>query len=159
MSLTPEFKQQVISHLEQLSEALQARLSSLLEYEYPQEVTTLAFEVAVDGFSSGFPVKVSFLDKDNNAHFICVDGKTETGVSSASNLLTIEHVYPNELEDEYINMDDSLDPWEIATTALIEWFSSRWLAAKGQDFELNAFIAPHDSHYEFNLVLSKWQER
>lgn len=159
MSAEHQFKEQVIAHFEQLSEALQARLSTIIEYEYPQEVATLAFEVAVDGFSSGFPVKVYFLDKDNQAHFICVDGKAETGVPRASNLLTIEHVYPDELEDEYTNMDDSLDPWDIATTVLIQWFSTCWLAAKGHTCMLKANIAPHDSHFVFNLMDLRWQER
>jgi hypothetical protein len=159
MSAEHQFKEQVIAHFEQLSEALQARLSTIIEYEYPQEVATLAFEVAVDGFSSGFPVKVYFLDKDNQAHFICVDGKAEAGLASASNLLTIEHVYPDELEDEYTNMDDSLDPWDIATTVLIQWFSTCWLAATGHTCMLKANIAPHDSHFVFNLMDLRWQAR
>ncbi|BDA59516.1 hypothetical protein NUITMVS1_09790 [Shewanella xiamenensis] len=48
------------------------------------------------------------------------------------------YVYPDEFEEEYIDKDEDLDPWQIATNALIEWFSKCWIAAGGKSFKLNA---------------------
>jgi len=159
MSIKQEFKEKVSEYLEKLSNDLYPILKELIEYNYPDEVTTLAFEIFVDGFSSGFPVRAFFMDKDKSEHFIYIDGKAEYPSPVDPGLLEIDYVYPYELEEEYTNKDESLDPWHIATNELIEWFSKCWLASGGQTFNIKANIAPHDSNHEFNLVESKWQER
>ncbi|WP_444905955.1 hypothetical protein [Microbulbifer sp. SSSA008] len=159
MNIEQEFKGKVAEHLENLSEDLRPILKKLIEFDYPKEVDTLAFEIFVDGFSSGFPVRAFFMDKDNSEHFIYVDGKAEYPSPVDPGLLKIEHVYPYELEEEYTSKDESLDPWDIATNELIEWFSKCWQAVGGQGFNLKANITPHDSNHEFNLVESKWQNR
>jgi hypothetical protein len=159
MSIEQEFKEQVIEHLEKLSDHLKPVLKELIEYDYPDEVDTLAFEIFVDGFSSEFPVRAFFMDKDNSEHFIYIDGKAEYPSPVDPDLLKIDQVYPYELEEEYTNKDESLDPWQIATNELIEWFSKCWQAAGGKAFKLKANIAPHDSNHEFDLVEGKWQER
>ncbi|MFB2637693.1 hypothetical protein ACE02P_06595 [Shewanella bicestrii] len=159
MSFEQEFTEKVGGYLDNLTDELQPILKQLIEHDYPQEVATLAFEVFVDSFSSQFPVRVFFMDKDNTEYFIDLDGKATYPSSVNPNLLDIDHVYPDEFEEEYIEKDEDLDPWHIATNALIEWFSQCWIAAGGQRFQLKANIAPHDSHYEFNLVESQWQER
>lgn len=159
MSIEQEFKEKVIAHLEDLSEMLKPILKALIEYDYPKEVDTLAFEIFDDGFSSGFPVHVFFMDKNNSEHFIYVDGKAEYPSPVDPDLLNIEYVYPYELEEEYTSKDELFDPWHIATNEMIEWFSECWRSAGGQTFKLKANIAPHDSIHEFNLVESKWQER
>jgi hypothetical protein len=159
MSIEQEFKEQVIEHLEKLSDHLKPVLKELIEYDYPDEVDTLAFEIFVDGFSSEFPVRAFFMDKDNSEHFIYIDGKAEYPSPVDPDLLKIDQVYPYELEEEYTNKDESLDPWQIATNELIEWFSKCWQAAGGKTFKLKANIAPHDSNHEFDLVEGKWQER
>ncbi|MEL4280905.1 MULTISPECIES: hypothetical protein [Shewanella] len=150
MSFEQEFTEKVGVYLDNLTDELQPVLKQLIAHDYPQEVVTLAFEVFVDGFSSQFPVRVFFMD---------IDGKAAYPSPVNPHLLDIDHVYPDEFEEEYIEKDEDLDPWQIATNALIEWFSKCWIAAGGQSFKLNANIAPHDSHYEFNLVECQWQER
>lgn len=159
MSFEQEFTEKVVGYLAKLTDELQPILKQLIEHDYPQEVATLAFEVFVDSFSSQFPVRVFFMDKDNTEYFIYHDGKAAYPSPVNPNLLDIDHVYPDEFEEEYIDKDEDLDPWQIATNALIEWFSQSWIAAGGQRFKLKANIAPHDSHYEFNLVECQWQER
>ncbi|ABK49419.1 hypothetical protein Shewana3_3195 [Shewanella sp. ANA-3] len=150
MSFEQEFTEKVGGYLDKLTDKLQPVLKQLIGHDYPQEVVTLAFEVFVDGFSSQFPVRVFFMD---------IDGKVSYASSVNPHLLDIDHVYPDEFEEEYIEKDEDLDPWHIATNELIEWFSKCWIAAGGQSFKLKANIAPHDSHYEFNLVECQWQER
>ncbi|RDV23866.1 hypothetical protein DXV75_17035 [Alteromonas aestuariivivens] len=141
MSIEQEFKEKVSEYLEKLSNDLCTILKELIEYNYPEEVTTLAFEIFVDGFSSEFPVRAFFMDKDNSEHFIYIDGKAEYPSPVDPGLLEIDHVYPYELEEEYTNKDESLDPWDIATNELIEWFSKCWLVSGGQTFNIKATIA------------------
>jgi len=159
MSIEEEFKEKVAEYVDRLTNDLTSALKKLVDHEYPQEVDMLAFEVFVDGFSSGFPVRAFFMDKDNSEHFIMVDGKAEYPSPVDPNLLKIDYVYPYELEEEYTAKDEALDPWHIATNELIEWFSKCWLAAGGRSFKLKANIAPHDSNHEFDLNESKWVER
>jgi hypothetical protein len=159
MSIEQEFKEKVTEHLEKLSEDLKPILKQLIEFDYPEEVTTLAFVIFVDGFSSEFPVRAFFIDEDYSEYFIYIGGKAEYPSPVDPDLLNIEYVYPYEIEEEYTSKDESLDPWHIATNELIDWFSKCWLSAGGQTFKLKANIAPHVSNREFNLVESKWQER
>ncbi len=65
MSFEQEFTEKVGGYLAKLTDKLQPILKQLIEHDYPQEVVTLAFEVFVDRFSSQFPVRVFFIDKDN----------------------------------------------------------------------------------------------
>ena len=98
MNIEQEFREKVAEHLENLSEDLKPILKELIEFDYPKEVNTLAFEVFVDGFSSGLPVRAFFMDDDNSEHFIYVNGKAEYPSPVDPSLLKIEHVYPYELE-------------------------------------------------------------
>jgi hypothetical protein len=159
MNIKEDFKDKVSEYINRLTDDLLPILKKLIEHEYPQEVDTLAFEIFTDGFSSEFPVRAFFMNEDNSECFIMVDGKAEYPSPVDPDLLRIEHVYPNELEEEYTKKDETLDPWGIATNVLIEWFSECWLSAGGESFQLKANIAPHDSNYEFNLLESKWEER
>lgn len=159
MSIEEEFRGKVAEYLDRLTDHLTSVLKKLIEYRYPIEVDMLAFEIFVDGFSSEFPVRVFFMDKDNSEHFIYIDGKAEYPSPVDPSLLEIDYVYPYELEEEYTGRDESLDPWGIATNELIKWFSKCWLLTGGESFRLKANIAPHDSNYEFNLKESRWVER
>jgi len=159
MSIEEEFKEKVAEHISRLTDKITPVLKKLIEYDYPKEVDTLAFEIFVDGFSSEFPVRAFFMDTDNSEYFIMVDGKAEYPSPVDPDLLKIDYVYPYELEEEYTNQDETLDPWKIATNELINWFSKCWFASGGEHFKLNANIAPHDSNYEFDLKESKWVER
>lgn len=159
MSIEQAFKQQVMAHLEALSDDLKPILKELIEYEYPCEVDTVAFEIFSDGFSSGFPVRAFFLDEDNDEYFIRIDGNAEYPSPVDPGLLEITGVYPRELEETYTAMDETLDPWDIAIEALVEWFSLCWQESGGCRFKRKANIAPHDSYHEFNLLSGKWQDR
>jgi len=159
MSIEQEFKEKVVEYIEIHSDELKPILKILIDFDYPKGVATLAFEIFVDRFSSGFPIRAFFMDEDNTEYFNYVDGKAEYPSPVDPGLLKIEYIYPYELEEEYTTKDESLDPWHIATNELIKWFSKCWLAAGGQTFKLSANIAPHDSNHEFNLIESKWQER
>jgi len=159
MNIEEEFRQRVADHLEGLSDKLKPVLGELIQFDYPEEVDTIAFEIFVDGFTSGFPVRAFFMDKDNSEHFIYVNGKAEYPSPVDPDLLKIEYVYPVELEEEYEDKDESLDLWSVATNSMIEWFSKCWNQAGGREFKLKANIAPHDSNHEFDLLESKWQKR
>jgi hypothetical protein len=159
MSIEQEFKEQVAAHLDKLSTDLEHVLNKLIDFEYPSEVVSLEFEIFVDGFTQEFPVRAFFMDKDNSEHFVYIDGKAEYPSPVDPGLLDIDGVYPEELEEEYTSKDDSLDPWDIATKEIVQWFSNRWLSSGGAKFKLKANIAPHDSNHEFNLIKSEWQER
>jgi hypothetical protein len=159
MNIEEEFRENVAEHINRLTDDLVPVLKKLIEHDYPKEVETLAFEIFVDGFSSEFPVRVFFMDKDNSEYFIMNEGKAEYPSPVDPDLLDLDYVYPYELEEEYTSRDESLDPWNVATNELIEWFSKCWLSAGGKSFKLKASIAPHDSNHEFNLKEGKWEER
>ena len=159
MSIEEEFKEKVSEHINRLTDDLIPVLKELIEYDYPEEVDTLAFEIFTDGFSSEFPVRAFFMDEDNSEHFIMNNGEAEYPSPVDRDLLDIDHVYPYELEEEYTEKDETLDPWHVATKELIAWFSKCWLTAGGKSFKLKANIAPHDSNHEFNLKSSEWVER
>ena len=157
MNVDQAFREKVTYHLSRLTDDIKPVLKALIDHDYPKDVVSLAFEVFVDGFTEEFPVRVFFMDAENSEHFVYVDGKAEYPSPVDPGLLNIDHVYPPELEEEYTNKSDTLDPWWIATEALIEWFSKCWLAAGGGTFKLKATIAPHDSNNAFNLVENRWQ--
>jgi len=127
-------------------------------HDYPKEVDSLSFEVFSDCFTSGFPVQAFFMDEGNSEYFIMTDGKAEYPSPVDSGLLSIDNVYPIELEEEFENRDEDFDPWAAATAELIEWFSKCWLTAGGADFKLDAHIAHHDSTHQFNLITSEWHD-
>lgn len=159
MSIEQEFREKVANYLNRLSADIKPVLETLIEYEYPEEVVSLEFEVFADGFTQEFPVRAFFMDSNNSEHFVVVDGKAEYPSPVDPDLLRIDYVYPYEFENEYIEKDSTFDPWSIATNELIEWFSKCWLAAGGEDFKLNSSIAAHDSHHVFNLKESRWQNK
>lgn len=159
MNIEEEFRQKVVDSLEGLSDKLIPVLGELIQFDYPEEVDAIAFEIFVDGFTSGFPVRAFFMDKDNCEYFIYVNDKAEYPAPVDPDLMKIEYVYPVELEEEYEEKDESLDLWNVATNSMIEWFAKCWNQAGGREFKLKANIAPHDSNNEFDLLESKWQER
>jgi hypothetical protein len=60
-----EFQRLVRASLAALESDLTRVLASLIWHKYPDEVVALDFEVFSDGFTSGFPVRVFFLDREN----------------------------------------------------------------------------------------------
>ena len=158
MSIQTQFKNQVATKLEALSNDLVSVLQKLVQHNYPREVDSLSFEIFDDSFTSGFPVRVFFMDIDNSEHFISINGKPEYPSPVDPALLNINYVYPIELEEEFESIDSEFDAWSIASAELISWFSKCWLVAGGANFKLKASIAPHDSIKQFNLVSSEWQK-
>ena len=159
MSIEQEFRKEVQSHLSHLSSDIKPVLKQLIEYNYPEEVVSLEFEVFADGFTQGFPVMTFFMDKENSEHFIDVDGQAQYPSPVDPELLYIEHVYPDELEDKYRNKDEDIDLYTIATEELIKWFAECWNEVGGESFKLKANIAFHDDINEYNLIENRWQER
>lgn len=159
MSIEQDFKDKVNVCLEQYRGDLKPILRQLIEYDYPKEVAALEFEIFVDQFSSGFPVRAFFMNEHNSEHFIYVNGKAEYPSPVDPGLLKIQHVYPYELEEEFTSKDETLDLWHIATNELITWFFNCWQSAGGEKFQLKANIAPHDSNHGFNLIEGKWEKR
>lgn len=159
MNKMQEFKSGVRACLEALDKDIEPVLAQLVTHRYPLEVAAIDFEVFVDGFTQGFPVRAFFMDLDNSEFFIFSDGKAEYPSPVDPKLLNIPCVYPQEFEDTFTEDDEEFDPWAHATEVLIDWFSKRWVAAGGFGFLLRATIAAHDSVREFNLNTLTWQGR
>lgn len=159
MSIEKEFKKEVQNHLNELNSNIKPVLKELIKYNYPKEVVSLEFEIFADRFTSEFPVRAFFMDKENSEHFVYVNGQAEYPSPVEPKLLEIECIYSYELEEEYSDMDDNLDLWSIATDELVEWFSKCWNEVGGKTFKLKANISSHDDIKEYNLVEGTWQER
>lgn len=159
MNVEQEFSAKVQEYLNRLTSSIKLVLKELIEYNYPKEVVSLEFEIFADGFTQGFPVRAFFMDSDDSEHFIYVNDEAQYPSPVDPELLEIEHVYPYELEEKYINQDKEFDLWSIATDELIQWFSKCWKEVGGKSFQLKANIAPHDNDQAYNLVESKWEER
>lgn len=151
------FQQAVRASLTKLDERIENVLRSLIEYQYPQEVFALSFEVFPDGFTSGFPIRAFFMDRSNTEHFLFEDGQAKYPAPVDPGLLVIDQVYTEELEEQLEESSPDSDPWDIASRELIQWFSEHWLHAGGAGFPLVATIASHDSSEEFNLRSGLWQ--
>lgn len=159
MSIEQEFREKVQEYLDNLSRDIKPVLRELIEYDYPKEVVSLEFEVFVDGFTQGFPVRTFFMDANNSEHFVYANGEAQYPSPVDPELLEIEHVYTYELEEQYTSQDDELEPLSVATDELIIWFSRCWREVGGESFKLKANIAPHDNDQAYNLIESKWEER
>jgi hypothetical protein len=151
------FRQRVKESLAKLDSSLEGVLASLITYQYPEEVFALSFEVFSDAFTSGFPVRVFFLDRTNTEYFIQDEGTVRYPSPVDPGLLELKAIYPTEFEDEAASADPALDVWEIATEELIKWFATRWQRAGGATFPRVATIAHHDSSRVFNLKSNLWE--
>jgi hypothetical protein len=154
-----EFRRAVRSHLTALTSSLQPVLEALVQYDYPREVVRLDFEVFSDCFTSQFPVRAFFVDRDNTEFFLFESGVARFPSPVDPGLLQIHGVYPEALENELIARDPSEDPWSIATAELIGWFWESWKSAGGEHFPLVAAISHHDSSQEFDLRAGRWRSR
>ena len=159
MDVEQEFSAKVQEHLQALTASINPVLKELIEYNYPKEVVSLEFQIFADGFTRGFPVRAFFMDSDDSEHFVYVNDEAQYPSPVAPELLEIEHVYPYELEEKYINQDEEFDLWSIATDELIQWFATCWKEVGGEPFLLKASIAPHDNDEVYNLVKGKCEER
>jgi hypothetical protein len=153
------FRQAVRTGLAHLDAPIEVALTSLVRHPFPQEVYALAFEVFSDGFTSGFPVRVFFLDRSNSEHFIWEGERAEYPSPVDPGLLDIDHVYPDRLEEALEVAAPDADPWDIASEELIAWFAAHWLRVGGAGFSRMATIALHDAGQEFNLKSGCWQAR
>lgn len=151
------FRSKVQSHLAVLDQKLVDVLRALIEHRYPPEVFAISFEVFSDGFTSQFPARAFFVDRNNTEFFLYTDGTAQYPSPVPPELLEIEGIYPNEMEESLEALDPSADAWQIATQEFITWFAKCWRIAGGASFPLVATIASHDSAQEFNLVQDRWQ--
>ncbi len=156
MSIETEFKSEVRTHLERLTDDLLPVLTQLVTYDFPGEVAAIAFEVFYDGFTRGFPVRAFFVDEDNSEFFV-FDGDVAHYPSPVDpGLLNIEQVYPKALEKKYGSDDESFDIYTLASMELIDWFSDCWSKAGGKDFSRAAIISIHDDTQVFDLKTGAW---
>lgn len=156
MSIEKEFKSEVRAHLEKLTGELAPVLSELVSYEYPKEVAALVFEVFYDGFSSGFPVRVFFVDDDDSEYFVYEGEEAKYPSPVDPGLLDIKQVYPEELGDKFRAKDDDLDTYTAASMELIDWFSKCWNEAGGNHFSRVAIIMIHDDTKVFDMKTNLW---
>ena len=156
MSLEEEFRSEVRKHLEPLGKELLVLLPQLIRHEYPNEVVALAFEVFSDGFTSGFPVRVFFLDEDNSEFFIYENGEAQYPSPIDPGLLDIEQVYPDELEERFSSQDEDLDTFTVAGLELVDWFAKCWNQAGGSEFHRIALIGIHDDTKVLDLKKGVW---
>jgi hypothetical protein len=151
------FQQRVVEALSSHTEALIHVLRQLVRHPYPPEVVHLAFEVFTDGFRSGFPVRVFFIDAENNEFFLYEDGEAKYPSSVDPGLLDIPSVYGEELEKELEEDDPEADFYTLAGEALVPWFSDCWQAAGGAGFSRAASIRLHDDVKFFDLIARQWR--
>lgn len=160
-AIAQEFRQAVIAHLQPLTGDLIKVLRQLIGHNYPKEVFVISFEIFSDDFTHRFPVHTRFMDADNNEYFIFDErgrGKYPAPEGFDAGLLNVGRVYPEGLEQQFQDREPTLDPWDLATRGLVEWFSKCWLEAGGKQFERHAVIGNHDDTSEFNLMTQTWQE-
>ncbi|HEY6093645.1 MAG TPA: hypothetical protein VIU93_01710 [Gallionellaceae bacterium] len=158
MGIESEFRREVRSHLNKLDSELVPVLRKLIAHEYPEDVFVVAFEVFYDGFSSGFPARAFFLDEDNSEFFVFVDGEAQYPSAVDPGLLSIEQVYPKELENRFSDLDENLDTYTAASLEFIDWFSDRWDEAGGRNFSRLALTMIHDDTRAFDLKSKSWIE-
>jgi hypothetical protein len=151
------FRSEVQQYLSVLDLSLVDVLRALIEYDYPAEVFALSFEVFSDSFTSQFPARVFFVDRNNTEFFLYTEGEAQYPSPIAPELLEIDGIYPDEIEEALEALDPHADAWQIATQEFITWFAKCWGVAGGASFPLVATIVSHDSEQEFNLVQERWQ--
>jgi hypothetical protein len=156
MSLESEFRSEVRKHLEPLAKNLVPLLSQLIRHKYPKEVEALVFEVFSDGFTSGFPARVFFMDGENSEFFIYENGEAQYPSPIDPDLLDIEQVYPDELEERFSSQDEDLDTFTLAGLELIDWFAKCWNQAGGNEFPRTALITIHDDTEVLDLKTGVW---
>jgi len=153
-----EFRAEVKRHLSGFENRLVGALKSLITHQYPPEVFSLSFEVFSDSFTSQFPARAFFMDRENCEHFIYVDGKAEYPSPIDPQLLEVDGIFPEELEEQFDEANPDGDAWSLSASEFIAWFHTCWLKAGGEKFALSATIGEHDSDNEFNLKTGMWQE-
>jgi hypothetical protein len=155
-SVEYRFRAGVRDHLAVLSDELTHVLRQLVEYPFPEEVQTLWFEVFLDGFTEEFPIRVFFLDADDNEYFVEKDGKSEYPCDVDPDLISTEGVFTREFEESFTKLDTQLDPFMTAFEEAVPWFSACWDRAGGANFEREASIGPHDDINRFDLKSKSW---
>jgi hypothetical protein len=158
MSKEHDFRIVVRLHLELLSDQIIPVLKQLIFYTYPEEVFALCFEIFPDSFTSKFPIRAFFMNKDNIEHFEYIEGEAEYPSPVDPALLDIHEVYPIQLEEKFENLEEDISLGTISSDETAHWFYDCWVKAGGNNFYLEATIANHDSGEELNLKTGEWQE-
>lgn len=157
MNKEQQFRTRISEYFHKHDSSLEGALFSLINHQYPDEVAMLQFVIFPDGFTSGFPVRAFFMDKDVCEFFVYRDGEAEYPSPVDPGLLEIPFLYPEALEEECSD-DDEFDIWSVASDELVKWFSERWKAAGGNFFKKAAIIMEHDDNRAFSLNSFEWIE-
>jgi hypothetical protein len=153
--LEREFRGVVRDHLEVLTQPLIEALRALIHHPFPEQVVEISFEVFRDGFTSGFPVRAFFMDRDNCEFFLRENGKAVYPSPIDPGLLDIPRVYSRAVDDRYDAVPDQIT---VAGDELVPWFAECWQAAGGSGFTRRATIAFHDGVRELNLMTGTFQK-
>ena len=149
MDRPAEFAGIIQKSLESHTPRLKEILKKVISCNYDPAVKFIQFEVFPDEFTDGFPAMVFFFDANWNEYFVNAKGKPRKPCDIEGHLLSIDHVYTQELEDQYA--DDVGDPWSIAVDVFTKWFARCWKEEDGINCKAQAFIAPHDSFFLLDL--------
>ena len=152
-----EFQRRVRQALEQHEENLVPVLRQIIEYDYPPEVASVDFEVFVDGFTQGFPVRAFFMDESNSEFFVLKDGEAIYPSPVDPGLLDISRVYDDSLEEQLLAARSDADSYTLVGQALIPWFAYCWATAGGAGFLRRSGINLHDDLAVFDLVQQEWR--
>jgi len=153
-----KFRREVKHYLIALTKELSFQLKKLIDYNYPNEVKSIKFEIFPDMFTEGFPVRAFFMDSDNSEHFILEDGVVKYPAPITPELLNIQYVYPDWFENQYLENAQDLDTRTISSEEMIKWFHELWNNSGGGEFHLEATIASHDSLNYFDLKDGNWKD-
>ena len=153
-----EFQRRVVQALEAHSAALIGVLEQLVVHDYPSEVASLDFEVCPQSFTSGFPVRAFFMDRDNSEFFVYEGDDAQYPSPVDPGLLDLPSVIREDAAQDLLAADPDADDLTLAAEALIPWFGRCWLAAGGASFTRSATIAVHDDVRFFDLLQQRWQE-
>jgi hypothetical protein len=157
-ALKEQFRVELTPYLERLTPELIASLRNLLSIRFPPDMVELSFEVFPSDFTSEFPVYTYFMDEGNGQCTVNEGGSALIWNPPNINLhlLDVDCVYPPEFERKFKGYGAGFDTWAASSKVLIEWFHRCWLAAGGDRFDREAFIALHDDIDRFNLKTGEW---
>ncbi len=153
---TTKFRQQVLDALQPHRAALVDALRQLIAHDYPKEVERLEFTVFPYSFTSGWPIRAFFLDRNRTEVFVSEDEDSAYPSPIDPGLLETAPLYAQALEEAVLAAEPDSDPPRLASETTVEWFRGCWADADGADFRMHAEIAIHDDERWFDLMRQRW---